>query len=293
MIRVIGLGDQVVDKYEHLRIMYPGGNALNFAVFAAKLGIPAAFLGAFGSDAEGRHVLDTVKKLELDISHSRVYDGENGCARVELQNGDRVFLGSNRCGVLRTIGLGLTEEDLTYLCGFDLIHSSLYGFSELYLDELHRRGTRISYDFSSDFTKKDLDRVLPCIDYAFFSCSHLSLAKMRRLLAEAHRRGCELALATRGSEGAYLFDGQQEYRQPPVMVDATDTMAAGDAFITCFITAYLRQISRSVHRAHPEDPAGESAALHSRSIREALQQAAEFSSRQCLTDGSFGYGITY
>ena len=31
-MKVVGLGDQVVDKYEHIHVMYPGGNALNFAV---------------------------------------------------------------------------------------------------------------------------------------------------------------------------------------------------------------------------------------------------------------------
>lgn len=43
MVKVIGLGDNVVDKYEHIRTMYPGGNALNFAAYAKKLGINSAF----------------------------------------------------------------------------------------------------------------------------------------------------------------------------------------------------------------------------------------------------------
>lgn len=53
-MKVIGLGDNVVDKYEHIRTMYPGGNALNFAVYAKRLGVDAAFLGAFGTDQEAK-----------------------------------------------------------------------------------------------------------------------------------------------------------------------------------------------------------------------------------------------
>lgn len=34
MIKVLGLGDNVVDKYMHIKTMYPGGNALNIAVLA-------------------------------------------------------------------------------------------------------------------------------------------------------------------------------------------------------------------------------------------------------------------
>ncbi len=43
-MKVLGLGDNVVDKYENLGIMYPGGNSLNFAVFAKKLGHESSFM---------------------------------------------------------------------------------------------------------------------------------------------------------------------------------------------------------------------------------------------------------
>lgn len=92
-MKVLGIGDNVVDKYVHLKMMYPGGNALNFSVFAKKLGAEAAFMGVFGDDREARHVESTVRELEIDISRCRHFSGENGCARVTLENGDRVFLG--------------------------------------------------------------------------------------------------------------------------------------------------------------------------------------------------------
>ena len=129
-MKVVGLGDNVVDKYEHIRVMYPGGNAMNFAVFARQLGVQAAFLGAFGDDPEGEHVAESARQEGVDISRCRRYHGENGCARVRLENGDRVFQGSNRCGVLRTEGLRLEPEDYEYLLGFDLIHSGIFGFAE-------------------------------------------------------------------------------------------------------------------------------------------------------------------
>lgn len=43
-MKVLGLGDNVVDKYENLGIMYPGGNSLNFAVLQ-KLGHESSFMG--------------------------------------------------------------------------------------------------------------------------------------------------------------------------------------------------------------------------------------------------------
>ena len=44
MIKVLGLGDNVVDKYMHIRTMYPGGNALNIAATAQIMGEQAAYL---------------------------------------------------------------------------------------------------------------------------------------------------------------------------------------------------------------------------------------------------------
>ena len=34
--RVIGIGDNVCDKYYPSKIMYPGGQAMNFSVYAKK-----------------------------------------------------------------------------------------------------------------------------------------------------------------------------------------------------------------------------------------------------------------
>lgn len=280
MISVVGLGDNVVDKYEHIKIMYPGGNALNFAVFAKKIGIKSAFLGAFGSDVEAVHVVDSIKKLEIDISHSKFYEGENGCARVTLKDGDRVFLGSNRCGVLRTCGLNLSEEDFNYLSQFDLVHSGLYGFSEMELKKLKDMKVSISYDFSEDYTEEKLEELLTIVDYAFFSCSNLKIDNMLNLMLRSIKSGCKLVLCTRGSEGAYLYDGKRFYRQEPKLVGAIDTMAAGDSFITCFMVNYLKKIK--------EDSMNKEIA-----IKESLDLAADFASKQCLVDGSFGFGKKY
>ena len=50
-MKVIGIGDNVVDDYAHIRTMFPGGNALNVSVYASMLGCESAYLGDFGSAA--------------------------------------------------------------------------------------------------------------------------------------------------------------------------------------------------------------------------------------------------
>lgn len=94
-MKVIGIGDNVVDKYEHRRVRYPGGNALNFSVYAAMLDASAAYLGIFGNDAAADHVMRTLAKFGIDTRHCRQVAGENGYARLTVEQGERVFLGSN------------------------------------------------------------------------------------------------------------------------------------------------------------------------------------------------------
>ena len=278
-MHLIVLGDQVVDKYENSQVMYPGGNAMNFAIFAQKLGVSAAFLGAFGNDAEAACVEHAAKAEGVDLSHCRHYDGENGCARVRLQNGDRVFMGSNRCGVLRTVGLHLTKADDTYLLGFRLIHSSIFSYADEDIQRLHTAGATISFDFSDRFAPEYLEKMLCFVDFPVFSCSHISMEEMEKLMKTAVTAGCEAVLCTRGAEGAWLCTGDQIFHQQPHLVKAKDTMAAGDSFLTCFLIRYLQQ--------------SDSGILKEEAIQSALAQAAEFSAAQCMVDGSFGHGCPF
>ena len=75
MIKVLGIGDNVCDKYLHTKTIYPGGNALNIAVFGKLFGAEAAYLGTFGDDEVGQHVYSVVKGLGLDLSHCRLEEG--------------------------------------------------------------------------------------------------------------------------------------------------------------------------------------------------------------------------
>lgn len=55
MLRLIGVGDNVVDCNYTTGIMYPGGNSLNFSVYGRQLGHETAYAGVFGHGHPGRH----------------------------------------------------------------------------------------------------------------------------------------------------------------------------------------------------------------------------------------------
>lgn len=270
-MKVIGIGDNVVDQYEHRRIRYPGGNALNFSVYADMLGVTSAYLGIFGNDAAADHLLRVLASREIDITHCRQVAGENGYASLTLQEGERIFLGSNRGGVRQTESLSFILEHRDWLADFDIIHTSSYSYIDPFLPALAHLSGWLSYDFSDDFECDAALALCPYLDFAFFSCAQYSLEETTSLLQAANLAGSRYAIATRGAEGAMLYDGTRWLHQSPLRVTPVDTLGAGDAFITAFL------LSLHAHR----DPT------------QALSAGAEFAAKICLVEGAFGEGEAY
>lgn len=285
MLKVIGIGDNVVDKYLHTSIMYPGGNALNFSVFAKNSGYEAAYLGSFGNDYAAKHIIAVLNILDIDTSRCRHLEGENGFSRVKIQNGDRVFVPGNSGGVMREYPLVFSTTDLDYIKAFELIHSSCYSYIEQELPKLRDTKVPISYDFSNRIDTDYLKAVCPYVDFAFFSAGDLEDPQaVEAQLSQMHDMGCSVNLATLGKEGAIMFDGQRYYSQPAESVDVVDTMGAGDAFITTFLLHYMEQCNR--------EPTSFTK-LKELIILDSLKKASKAAADTCQVDGSFGFGIPF
>lgn len=276
MEKLIAVGLNVVDKYPALGVMYPGGNELNVAVYARWLGAQSAFLGVFGSDGAARSNEEVLRKEGVEISHCRHEQGENGYAIVTLVNGDRVFGEFNDGGVTGRFPIRLTGEDMRYIRGFDVISASINSrLPEREIERLHSAGVPLSYDFSDRYTPGHLRRVAPHVDFGFVSCSGMDWSRTEAFLRELHALGCPVPVATRGSEGALLFDGNSFYRQPAEKAEVVDTMGAGDSFITAFLLEYA---------------AGVKAGLEGEAIyRKALQAGARFAAKICGLQGAIGH----
>lgn len=271
-MRVIGIGDNVVDDYTTERTMYPGGNALNFAVYASMLGCEAAYLGLFGSDAAAGHVRATLDALGIDTSRCVTADGPNGHARLKLEDGERVFLDSNEGGIAKTVPMDFVLDDLDYLESFELAHTSAYSYLDAYLPRLGAIGRPLSYDFSDDFDPDAALGLCAHVDFAFFSCAGWPEADVTDLLESAVARGARLAGATRGADETVVHADGRWYRQAPAPVEPLDTLGAGDAFITAFLVEHL---------------GGDAG------IERSLEQAAGFAARICRVHGAFGHGLAY
>ncbi len=293
MIKVLGIGDNVCDKYLNTRTIYPGGNALNVAVFAKMMGAEAAYLGTFGDDEVGAHVYAVAKELGLDLSHCRFEHGVNGCARVQLVEGDRVFLEGNHGGISRKKPPVLTRLDEEYIAEYDLVHTSIHSFMEAELPVMGKAGRFVSMDFSNRYDEAYLRRCCPHIDCGEISCGDMEEAEIRRTMEQMIDFGCRhMVIATRGSKGSMVLADGKLYEQSPCLVKAKDTMGAGDSFIACFLVHYLDGIKDAVDFGEGSGDCGTVTADRYQDllVRVSLYRAAVFSAGQCQRDGSFGFG---
>ncbi|WP_426446930.1 PfkB family carbohydrate kinase [Paenibacillus sp. S-38] len=271
-MKLIGIGDNVVDYYQDQGIMYPGGNALNVAVASRRSGaLEAAYLGIVGSDAAADHILACLRQEQIGTERIRRVCGPSGVARVTLnEDGDRVFMGTNRdVRVQSLLALRLTPQDLDYISRFDVVHASVNSEIEHELPRL--AGRVISYDFSTPvkYTQEDLERICPYLTYAFFSGSGLPGEEIDRLIDKVHGLGTAVVGVTRGSDPALFSERGVRVVQRPAAARVVDTMGAGDSFIGTFLTAY--------------HPGGD--------MRRALERAAEAAAATCGVYGAFGCGI--
>lgn len=284
-MKVIGIGDNVCDQYVHLKTMFPGGQALNFAVYAKMLGADSSYLGVFGTDKVAEHVIHTLDLLGVGRERCRQYPGENGCARVTLIDGDRVFLGSNRGGVLKEHPIELTEEDLEYIKGFSLLHTSNNSYFEAQLPVAAKAGIPISYDFSGRWNEKErVEQVAPYADYVFLSCGSVTQDEAKEICRNMKAAGCKRIVATRGSQGAMFYDGEEFFVQPPKLVKAVDTLGAGDSFATAFLLSLTHSMEADPKRMR------EDREFYREQVKKAMESGAEFAAKTCLEQGAFGHG---
>ncbi len=269
MTRLIGVGDNTVDTYLHKRMMFPGGNALNVAVLAHRYGHPAAYLGWLGKDERGDLIMNALAEEGVDTSRCRVLEGEStSYSTVTLVDGDRVF-GEGSHGATNLIKL--VADDYAYISTFDLVHTSVFSYLEDQIVELKRASQRLSFDFSQELDEKNLSKILPFVDIAFFSLADVDQSGMDALMRKAIQSGPSLVVMTRGKDGAWVFDGEKLYHQGVIPVQAVDTLGAGDAFAARFLVEYVDGTP----------------------IQLAMQRAAESAAQNCTWYGAFGYGVSY
>ncbi|MGI4792699.1 MAG: PfkB family carbohydrate kinase [Janthinobacterium lividum] len=243
MSGLLALGDNTLDVYAESGMQYPGGNALNVAVLARRLGQQAAYLGCIGQDAGGAHLRAVLEREQVETSRLRVRSGRTARTLIGHVGGERRFLAADH-GVRAEYAL--EAADYRYVARHALTHLSVHGEVETCLPRLRAAAPLISFDFSDCWDEAMLTRMLPFIDIPFLSAADLPADSCRALLQRCIAGGARLAVVTRGHAGAIALavDGVRPpgfFEQPAIDAVMLDTLGAGDGFIAATLVGWLRR----------------------------------------------------
>ena len=223
----------------------PGGKGANQAVAAARLGYPVRFVGKVGDDIYGPQLLDNLSGAGVDTSAMTIAPGSSGLAPIFLaengQNAIVVVPGANgqvdctyvdqHVDVIRNAGMVLCQLELP----LTTIDRTLALCAELGVPVMLDPAPAASL---SDSIWKQVTWFTPNETEAGFYLDDGS--KTEAVARNLVDRGVGGVVLKRGSEGAYVAtaDGKAGWVKPFV-VDAIDTVAAGDCFNGAFAVAIL------------------------------------------------------
>jgi fructoselysine 6-kinase len=267
MVRVIGVGDNTVDTYIHLEMLFPGGNAVNVPVLAQRYGHQGSYIGWIGTDRRGDILVSAMRQEGIDISRCRIVEGITSYSEVDLVDGDRVF-GEWDQGV--TTQINLNDDDFAFIRDHDLAHTSRYSCLDRQLLQLKAAARTLSFDFASDWTREYVAETLPHVDIAFLSNAGASHEMSVDLLRWAQSHGPQIVIATRGTAPVLALVNGTLHTQEVIAVEAVDTLGAGDAFAARFLVEHLNGTP----------------------IQATLERATESAAEACGYNGAFGYGAS-
>lgn len=251
-------GSELKDVVEFKKVA--GGAPANVAGCVAKLGGKAKFLTKLGNDAFGMHIVDELKKCNVDTDSIILSDEyDTSLAFVSLKNdGNRDFKFYRKTAA--DLFLKDEEVDLSILddikmihfCSVDLVESPMKKVHLKLLNEAVKRGIVVSFDPNLRFALWDnayklKETVLEFINYADilkisdeeleFITGTTDIDKAKEFV---FNKGCKLFIYTMGKDGAYILTKDFKIYQNGLKVNVLDTTGAGDSFIGSFLYNILK-----------------------------------------------------
>ena len=234
--------DAKVRMLEH-RVL-GGGPAANSTAGAAALGMSAAFVGTVGDDADGRTILDTFARQNVDTSMVKVRKGATSAIAylwIEEKTGNRSCAWT-REGLAE---LEADEIDADRIRAAKILHIDGHNPKAAIAAARVAREAGVTVMYDAGTIRDGMDELLPLSDLLI--CSEEFILKLTGLAdAEAAVRQVwmkyrpKVCGATMGVKGSMCFDGANLVKCPAFKVDkVVDTTGCGDLFHTGFAVRWL------------------------------------------------------
>jgi len=237
-------------------LVQPGGCAANTAISLAKLGVSVSVIGKVGGDPFGTAV-------ELDLQKHGVQTaaicrssshGTSKTVILPVIGEDRRYihtLGANADFTVEDISLPLAMQAQIFVLGGYCVLPSLDPIKlATLLKDIQGNGTRTILDVvvPASINHPTLDDLRPILPFVDVFMPNIEEASLLTGETDPHRQaelflqaGCNIAIITRGEQGALLMSTQETLETPAFPVEVVDVSGAGDAFVAGFVVGLLKQ----------------------------------------------------
>ena len=224
----------------HSFITVPGGKGANQAVAAARLGAPTKFFGRMGNDAFGREVMPIVQKEGIDISGIQI--DEKHCTGLAVISVDDQA--ENTIILISGANMALDDSDAKR-CINELDKAGILMLQlEVPLEAslsvaraAHKLGVQViwdpapalelpagAYQLTDYMTPNEMEAGM------LVGFQPKTPEEARRAAGILRERGVRVAIIKLGALGAYFESAEESGFMPAFIVNAIDTVAAGDSF---------------------------------------------------------------
>lgn len=205
-----------------------GGKGANQAVAAARLGNTVHMVGAVGSDAFGKQLLEGLEKEQVQTEAVKQTDGASGIANILLSEGD------NRIIVVPGANHELTEADIA-------AHKAVIEKSAMIVLQLELPIPVVEYTLAlaKEVGVPTVLNPAPAVGFTPAMLADASFltpneTEAEELFGEAWELELERypnrLVVTLGKNGARYFDGEKHVTVEGFPTKAIDTTGAGDTF---------------------------------------------------------------
>jgi sulfofructose kinase len=221
-----------------------GGPAATAAVACARLGVPAAFVGAVGDDAEGELVRAGLAAEGVDVSGLATVAGRRtGASVVVVDRGRATRAICTRPTAPFDVPAGSVAAALLRRADWVHVDHLGWGCVQDVLASAGPRRARLSVDAGNPipaFTPRGVDLYVPTVEALARSYPGVG-SDVDALLAAAVRDGARTVVATRGSRGSVAATAAGERVDAPgLAVTPLSTLGAGDVFHGALLAALVR-----------------------------------------------------
>lgn len=242
--------------------MQTGGDAINEAIIASRLGHRIMLISKFGDDAAGDFICNTLKQNGVDIEHViRQPHLDTGINIVLVrEDGERSFI-TNRNGSLRKLALSdiLPELDtdafksarIACIASLFVSHALPIRDMAALAARIKQQGLVLCADTTSPKfgeTVEDMRPLLSQLDYFFPNYDEAAKITgeqdLDRIADAFLHRGLKNIVIKIGSRGCFLKNAQMStIVETYAQTKCVDTTGAGDNFAAGFLTALLENRS--------------------------------------------------